>query len=300
MTIVDVAGVAVAVHASDDTRRDAVLDALAGFPVAEAAPVAAITVDAVRADEPAGPPRTEERDFRFWVASEGVVVAAKSGVLEASPEGAVLHLGDDGDLDVVEGLVAVALAWLLAPRARYLVHGAAIARDGRAFLVLGESRAGKSTLAAAALEAGWAVLSDDQAVLAADGDTIQVYGVHRDPAIPMELGGPVVEQGTPLRGPRQRALLDRTVLTPGAAELAGTIVVAHATEPAGTLVPANGRHVVPLLLRSFAPTADAALRPPFFAFTERVVALPAWELGHAADVSQRRAHAARSLTQCAR
>jgi hypothetical protein len=300
VTIVDVAGVAIAVHSRDDARRDAVLAALAGFPAVAVAPVAAITVDDARGTVPADPPRTEEREFRFWDASDGVVVAAKSAVLEASPEGAALHVVDDDDLDVVEGLVAVALAWILAPRARYLVHGAAVARDGAALLVLGESRAGKSTLAAAALEAGWAVLSDDQVVLVGDPDAIRVYGVHRDPAIPMELGGPVVEQGTPLRGPRQRALLDRTVLTTGAAELVGTIVVAHATESAGTLTAATGRRVVPLLMRSFAPTADDALRPQFFAFTERVVALPAWELGHAADVAQRRAHVARALTQCVR
>jgi hypothetical protein len=209
-----------------------------------------------------------------------------------------MHVEHDDDLDAVEGLAVVALAWLLAPRARYLVHGAAVARDGVGFLVLGESRAGKSTLAAGAMEAGWAVLSDDLVVLAAESDTIRMFGVHRDPAIPMELGGPVVERGTPLHGPRRRALLDRTVLTTGGVDLAGTIAVAHALEAAGTLTPASGRRIVPLLLKSFAPTVDAAVRTRFFAFTERVVALPAWELGHAADVTQRRAHVARALTQC--
>jgi len=150
-----------------------------------------------------------------------------------------------------------------------------------------------------ALEAGWAVLSDDLVVLAPDGAGISLFGVHRDPAIPMELGGPVVERGTPLDGPRQRALLDRTVLTTGAVDLAGTIMVTHAADADGTLTPASARRIVPLLLKSFAPTVDDTLRPPFFAFTERVVALPAWELGHAADVAQRRAHVARALTQCA-
>ena len=299
MTIVDVAGVAIAVSTTDDARRMAVVDALAGFPETVDPPAASITVDAAPATAPAGPPRAEELGFRFWIADDGVVASSMSAVLHVAGDDAAIHVAEDDDLDVVEGLVAVALAWLLAPRARYLVHGAAIARGGVGYLVLGESRAGKSTLAAGALEAGWAVLSDDLVVLAPDGAGISLFGVHRDPAIPMELGGPVVERGTPLDGPRQRALLDRTVLTTGAVDLAGTIMVTHATDANGTLTPASARRIVPLLLKSFAPTVDDTLRPPFFAFTERVVALPAWELGHAADVAQRRAHVARALTQCA-
>ena len=299
VTIVDVAGVAIAVSTSDDARRVAVADALAGFPETDDRPVASITVDAARATVPDVPPRAEELGFRFWAVDDGVVASASSAVLRVVGDGAAIHVDDDDDLDVVEGLVAIALAWLLAPRARYLVHGAAIARDGVGFLVLGESRAGKSTLAAGALEAGWAVLSDDLVVLAPQGDGIRLFGVHRDPAIPMELGGPAVERGTPLDGPRQRALLDRAVLTSGAVALAGTILVAHADDASGTLTPASARRIIPLLLKSFAPTVDDSLRPTFFAFTERVAALPAWELGHAADVTRRRAHVARALTQCA-
>jgi hypothetical protein len=298
VTIVDVAGVAIAVCASDDARRASVLDALAGFPEIDGVAVASIAVDAARVEVPDAPPQAEELGFRFWVA-DGIVASASSGIVRVAGDRAAIHVSDDADLDVVEGLVAIALAWLLAPRARYLVHGAAIARDGIGYLVLGESRAGKSTLAAGALEAGWSVLSDDLVVLAPDDDGVRLFGVHRDPAIPIELGGPVVEHGRPLDGPRQRALLDRAVLTAGAADLAGTIVVAHADEASGTVCPASGRRVVPLLLKSFAPTVDDALRPLFYALTEQIVALPKWELGHAAEVSQRRAHVARALMQCA-
>ena len=297
--IVDVAGVAIAVHASDEARRGALLDAMAGFPGTTGPSVASIAVDGGHADVPSGPPQAEERGYRFWIVGDCVVAAAESAVLRVMGECAEIDVGDDDDLDVVEGLVAIALAWLLAPRARYLVHGAAIALDGVGFLVLGESGAGKSTLAAGALEAGWSVLSDDLAVLAPEGDRVRLFGIHRDPAIPIELGGPVVAQGTPLDGPRQRALLDRGVLAAGAVDLAGTIVVNHAEGADGTLTRATGRRIVPLLLKSFAPTVDDMFRPPFFAFTERVAALPAWELGHAADVAQRRGHVARALTQCA-
>jgi hypothetical protein len=303
VTIVEVAGVAIALRASDPVRRAAVLDALAGFPPSNGTPAASIVIDGARDQLPAEPAHAQEREFRFWLLSDGVVAGASSAVVRVHGDRADLHVADDEDLDNVESLVAIALAWLLAPRRRFLVHGAAVARDGVGYLVLGESRAGKSTLAAGALEAGWAVLSDDLAVLAPgdDGDGsrgIRLLGVHRVPAVPMELGGPVVEHGTPMAGPRGRALLDRAVLTAGDVELAGTIVVTHADDAAGTFTPANGWRVVPLLMKSYAPTVDGALRGDFFAFTERVLALPAWELGHAADVAQRRAHIARALTQC--
>jgi len=297
--IVDVAGIAVGVRASDDARCAAVLDALVGFPVTDDAPAVSITIDDERAAVPTGPTQAEERGFRLWVVDDGVVVGAERASVRVSGDHAALHVEDVDERDVIEGLVAIALAWLLAPHARYLVHGAGIARDGVGYLVLGESLAGKSTLAAGALEAGWAVLSDDLVILAPTIDRIGLFGVHRNPAVPMELGGPVVAQGTPLRGPRERALLDRAVLTAGGVDLGGTIVVAHAEDAAGTLGPVSARRLVPLLLKSFAPTADAAFRRQFFAFTERVVALPAWELGHAAEVAHRRAHVANALKQCA-
>jgi hypothetical protein len=298
VTIVDVAGVAIAIHASDDAHRAAVMDALAGFPPTDAAPIASITVDGTPAAEPEPPPQAEELGFRFWLRDGEVVAAASNALVRVSGAAAALQIADE-DLDPVEGLISVAMAWLLAPHERYLVHGAAIARGGLGYLVLGESRAGKSTLAAGALEAGWSVLSDDLAVLARAPECIELFGLHRDPAIPMELGGPVVELGTPLQGPRQRALLDRAVLSDGGVELAGTIVVTHSEEPTGTMMRAAGRRVVPLLLKSFAPTVDGRLRAQFFTFTQEIVARPAWELGHAADVAERRAHVARALTQCA-
>ena len=53
------------------------------------------------------------------------------------------------------------------------VHGAAIARGGRALLLCGESGAGKSTLAYAAARRGWTYISDNETwLLRADARTI--------------------------------------------------------------------------------------------------------------------------------
>lgn len=46
-----------------------------------------------------------------------------------------------------------------------IAHGAAVAHDGAALLLLGQSGAGKSTLSAALAHAGWDILSDDISVM---------------------------------------------------------------------------------------------------------------------------------------
>ena len=110
MTIVDVAGVAIAIQAGDDARREALLDALAGFPATSTPPVTAITIDRAPHAVPDVAPRAEDFGFRFWDAPDGVVASAKSAVLEVSVHGAALHIVDDDDLDVVEPADAGGLA----------------------------------------------------------------------------------------------------------------------------------------------------------------------------------------------
>lgn len=61
----------------------------------------------------------------------------------------------------VETVLKVMLAGALARRGGLLVHGVAVAHQGRAALFVGHSGAGKSTLGALWAEAGGAVLSDE-------------------------------------------------------------------------------------------------------------------------------------------
>src|SRR5262249_3072408 len=144
VTTIDVAGVGVALRASDHERLDALLDALAGFAATMVRPSVEVVIDGAAVAPPAGVPDAGQWGCRFWHDEGRVVVAVRSGVLHATPSAAELHVQLD-DLDIVEDLVSIALAWLLAPLGRYVVHGAAIARDDVGLLVLGEPRAGKST-----------------------------------------------------------------------------------------------------------------------------------------------------------
>ncbi len=61
------------------------------------------------------------------------------------------------------------LSWLFAARGRLIVHAAAIASEGRGVLLIGPGGAGKSTLASAALQTGWAFLGDDLVAISTSG-----------------------------------------------------------------------------------------------------------------------------------
>jgi len=74
-------------------------------------------------------------------------------------------------------MLTVSAALLLAGLGRALVHAAAVvAPDGGAWLLAGDARSGKSTTCATLASAGWAFLSDDQVVLAARDDGVEVEG----------------------------------------------------------------------------------------------------------------------------
>ena len=76
------------------------------------------------------------------------------------------------------------LARLLLAQDRFLLHGAAVRRDERALLVVGESGAGKSSLAYAAHLAGWQVLGDDMVAVEAATAGCTRRGIPRVPTIP--------------------------------------------------------------------------------------------------------------------
>src|SRR5207245_6776974 len=75
----------------------------------------------------------------------------------------------------VYSMLTVATALLLAGLGRALVHAAAVVHpDGGAWLLVGDARSGKSTTCATLVSAGWGYLSDDQVVLEAREDGVQV------------------------------------------------------------------------------------------------------------------------------
>ena len=180
-------------------------------------------------------------------------------------------------LDILcQSMVAVAFA---GPR-RVVVHGAAVGRGDEVVLVVGRSGAGKSTTAAAALIAGWELLSDDLVVV--DLDPPRLTGIRRAPMFPDGLlSGSRFEQSARVVAddPRRRARLPAEVLTAETRPLAGIVVVDHGTGEGGLEVLEPGNLEVisgAFAVRPYAPF----MRRQFGALVE-VVGLPTFRLRHA-------------------
>jgi len=111
--------------------------------------------------------------LRGAVPSSGGVLslAAGRGRLQVDPARAQEAAGD------LYSMLTISAALLLARLERALVHAAAVvAPDGRAWLLAGDARSGKSTTCATLAAAGWGYVSDDQVVLAARPDGVEVEG----------------------------------------------------------------------------------------------------------------------------
>ncbi len=103
-----------------------------------------------------------------------------SGSVDLACRSAVLHVFGCGSGEVTVDLhpmLTIACALLLGRIERLLLHaGAVVADDGRAWLVVGDARSGKSTTCLSLAAAGWGLLSDDQVVLHADSGWPKVEG----------------------------------------------------------------------------------------------------------------------------
>lgn len=294
--IVDIAGVPVRFRATDAEREALLTAKLRGFADSDASPVASLCIDAERAEVPSSTPDDELFAIRFWAIDDGMIVATDDFLLRAEGEHAVAHLPDVSAGDPIEGFSGLALTWLLAPHARFVLHGAAVARGDHGIVLLGHTGAGKSTAAAAALEAGWRVLADDEIVIDASQDELRVHGFHRAPAVPLEIGGPVADSGRALGDPRARAELPRDVLASGPAVVTAVVVLTH-HDGEGALEPSAASTVLPLLLQSFGATIDPRRRAAFFPVAAQLARLPTFELAHARDPSSRRERAVEHLEQ---
>jgi len=73
------------------------------------------------------------------------------------------------DLEISALALSSGVGAALIQRGLLVLHGNALAREGRAIVCLGSSGAGKSTLAYALMRQGWQLLADDLVVISADG-----------------------------------------------------------------------------------------------------------------------------------
>ncbi|MEB3301601.1 MAG: hypothetical protein VKN56_06480 [Cyanobacteriota bacterium] len=73
------------------------------------------------------------------------------------------------DLEISALALSSGVGAALIQRGLLVLHGNALAKEGRAIVCLGRSGAGKSTLAYALMQQGWQLLADDLVVISAEG-----------------------------------------------------------------------------------------------------------------------------------
>lgn len=204
---------------------------------------------------------------------EAVVVRHRSGARARMAAGAAeIVLGEDEAGIVQRRLVSVALAVLLTPFDRFLLHAGALDAGRGAVLVLGSSGAGKSTVVTTAVLAGRRARSDDLVVCRRVGDHLEIAGLRRPLAVPPEVGA-LAELRAPLGAPddpRGRVVLSPSCLDADWVPLAGTVVVAHGERSelrrlpgaagVSTLVAAHLAGWSPRLLGRWYPLAAMAAR----------------------------------------
>jgi len=134
---------------------------------------------------PAGSPPHQRRPWRRHLRRDGEdLVVMPGGRVRLAPgrAKAVVEWADAGapvDDFVPITLLETALIHALAMGGYVVNHAAALEIDGAALLTVGPSRAGKSTLSAAVLAAGGAVISDDSVILGLDNEGAPSAGALR-------------------------------------------------------------------------------------------------------------------------
>ena len=298
--IVDVGGVPILLEAEDACRANAVAVLLAGLAPSERAPAA--TIRYVR-DPPPLPRRDPDQvydDMRIWRGDELFLQYASD--VRARVTDREAHVGGGSEhLEIsFARLFHPAVTHILAGHDRFVLHAAAFADRGIAFLALGATGSGKSTLSLSALHAGWQLLADDLVVLRQGAHSVEVAGIARRTALPGDVRSHVLGECRPLLDDdRGRWELPPHRLARGWFPLAGVVLPAHGSGARGELRRSNPMSVFERALGSFTSVADATRGRRFLPCAAAVARLAGFELRLAADPTIRIEEAATLLEDVA-
>lgn len=267
--------VAPAPGAAPGTARIRVVPGGAGPPDSPAAApaVQVLGVDGW-VDEAAARVRLAARDGALWgrvdLARRRAVLAVRRGPLPPTAEAEL------------PAALSVCAALLLGRLGRALLHAAAVvAPDGQAWLLVGDSRTGKTSTCVNLIRAGWDWLADDQVVARPDGDGgVVIEGWPR----PFMLD----EGFTAGRSRGRRAPADPAAFGPGrprrAAPLGGVLLPRVRAEHPTALRPAHPADGLAELIRQ-SPwlMADGHAAPGVLALLSRMSKKPVYHLALGTD-----------------
>jgi hypothetical protein len=226
------------------------------------------------------------RDLRVTLSGSSPVVleALHRGTPPPSNPWEVWRDGEPRQMTVSDEYVVTYLLWeinrLMFERTgdRVHLHGAALVHDGRAVVLAGQSRAGKSTLAAWLTHRGWGFLTDEAALI--DPDTLLVLPFWRPIGVrrPGPLDFMVHEDGSEERQQTDLLVPASTIgaLAP-AAPLSCIAFPCLAPNAPASLTPLAPAAALMELTQHF-PGLIAGGRAGFRRLARLVETLPAWTL----------------------
>jgi len=285
-TVIDVAGLALAVHADDDARAEAIASLFRHATIVDTPPDCTLRVVATPIELPATDPDVETAELAQWrTTADDTLWLRAAGDLRARGTPTELVVGGPGDFPTrtYRFVVLVGLARLLADHGRHLLHGAAFLIDGRAVVVLGNTGMGKSTLAYAAHRAGLGVIADDAVIVHLDDGTVRIAGRARPISVAADVA-PALAGARPVPDDlRARVELPADTLV-GGTHPAAALVVLEGPDPGGAaLAPIAGVEVLHAVIRVDPTLADAQHRPRLFAIAGALGRLPTWRAHRGTD-----------------
>lgn len=118
-----------------------------------------------------------ERGYAVSDARSSVVIDVRERLVDA----VIARLSDEALPVTTSGLLHAALCLALRERALFELHASAVCDEQRAYLIAGNSGAGKTSLALAFIDAGCAYLGDDRTLLSLDPTAGAPVALHAYP-----------------------------------------------------------------------------------------------------------------------
>jgi hypothetical protein len=185
------------------------------------------------------------------------------------------------------------LADALAEHGRHALHAASIRLGDAVVVALGGTGAGKSTLAYAASQRGWSVLTDDLTFIATDDDRLLAWGLQKPLNIPRNLlgGDELIGAGRDGRvipnDARDRVQVPLELDQRDGGHVAAVVLIEHAVGAGHLHQIEPGPSLLMRLLPSFPLAEDRQRMRELFPCAAALSRMPAWTLSHDVDPTRR-------------
>jgi hypothetical protein len=255
---------------------------------------------------PDRPPDLTYTGIDVWLGGDGAACRSATGVA-ARRVGSDIHVGGPPDdqstsntppdpaFDLATAFrrsVQHVLVDALAEHGRHALHAAAIRSGDVVVVALGDTGAGKSTLAYAASQRGWSVLTDDLTFVTIDDGRLLAWGLPKPLNIPRDLldddqiGADRSGRAIP-NDARNRVQVPLELDQRNGGHIAAVVLIEHATGSGHLQQIEPGPSLLKSLLPSFPLAPDRHRMRELFPSAAALSRMPAWTLSHDLDPTRR-------------